>query len=163
MSSKPGTGIASLRGGLKKDSTKSAGTSPGTHTAKSILKPKSRKAYQPYTITPEASDELRNIQREMSPFYDPLPITLVLEWIARLCETQESVMARLKKFLGHQSSEGIHRGGKRTGINADERLADFIFKQIDEIPLRGLTLFVRFVIDDWAWIRTKVKFFVEKE
>lgn len=153
------TGIASLRGSIAKSPAISTGNNP----VKSILKTKAKKAYQPYTITPDASDELRKIQREMSPFYDPLPITLVLEWIARLCENQEAVMMRLNKFLGHQSSDGIHRGGKRTGIGADERLTDFISRNVDETPLRGLTLFVRFVIEDWAWIKTKVKFTVEKD
>lgn len=159
-----GKGIASLRGGIKKDSTQQGAGNPGAHApVKSILKPKAKKAYQPYTITPDASDDLRRIQREMSPFYDPLPITLVLEWVARLCESQEPIKARLEKFLSHQSQEGVHRGGKRTGINADERLSDFIHKNVDETPLRGLTLFVRFVIEEWDWIKTKVKFTVERD
>lgn len=152
------TGIASLRGSVAK-SVKN----PGTHGAKSILKPKAKKAYQPYTITEEASDELRKIQREMSPFYDPLPITLVLEWVARTCESQEMMKNRLVKFLDGQTRDGVHRGGKRTGINADENLAAFIHDHVDETPLRGLTLFVRFIVEDWDWIKKKIKFVVEKD
>lgn len=155
-------GVSSLRRSIQKPSEKTE-VSGSTHAVKSILKTKPKKAYQPYTITPDASDDLRKIQHDMSPFYDPLAITLVLEWIARLCESQDVVMNRLKKFIAAQSQEGVHRGGKRTGINADERLSLFIEKHVDETPLRGLTLFVRFVIEEWDWLKSRVKFTVERD
>lgn len=102
---------------------------------------------------PSDWERLSEIRSEVSDFLNPLPMSLLLEWVCVKAQKNPSMMERAKEQMGGLKDWRSSNEEKKSSLLVDTRIARLIMGRTHPLTSKNLSLFVRWIAEDWIWIK----------
>lgn len=130
----------------------------GNTPSKSILSPKRLGSVRlNYTIRGEDEATVERARSEMSIFLRPLSVAELIEAVSVACHRDNTMALRASKKTEAYKGASILKDTRQSTVWFPALLSDFLMQTVDPSPMKSITYFLRWIAEDWEWIRKHFK------